>query len=735
VDIRNQAALLAAIVTLALAVAALLRANRPRVFTLFALFSLDLFAFTAAEFLHGLPGASFAHDTWKRIAVAAVALLPASSLAFFLEFLGVKRRPARRARDLMLLGSVSGVVVAVSPLVRSNLAMLLVAAYVILAMTVVLSVLWGETRAAPTRADRSRLTYLLVGALVVGILVALDLLPHGGVAYPLQGLGFIALTVYMFFLSQALLRRRLLDLHEFLGKIVVVTLLGLVLATVYGGLVSWVGQRPGLFFFNTLVASFVILSLFEPIRAKVEEWVVVTLFRERYELVRQLETLRDRITTVIDPAELGRVVLDGLTETRRVTHASLWLVAEDRPGYRLLDFRGPEPVPYLEPGIARSLVRAAGDGRSAVLMENLDRRIAELQAELPAAPADDKAQPRPVPLVKAKEIERLTDARAAMGTMKAGICMPLLAGDRVAGFLACWDERVQEAFASDEIAALIEVADRCAVVIDNSKLYQQMKERDRLAALGEMAAGLAHEIRNPLAAIKGATQYLDPRRLPAEDREFLEIIVEEVDRLNGVVTAFLDYARPLKSSMSPGDLGDILQRTFKLLAPQIPQGIEVSIDVAPELPPVECDAEQLKQVFLNLALNSFQAMPRGGQLRVSATLARDDLDGWREPRYRDARVEVRFRDTGPGISPQARESIFVPFYTTKEKGTGLGLAISQRIVKAHRGSLTVATPPEGGAEFTVSLPSIPVESATQLPAQPIPGATGGRRSRRRRRPA
>ncbi len=93
--------------------------------------------------------------------------------------------------------------------------------------------------------------------------------------------------------------------------------------------------------------------------------------------------------------------------------------------------------------------------------------------------------------------------------------MPLLAGDRAVGFLACWDERVQEAFASDEIAALIEVADRCALVIENSKLYQQMKERDRLAAIGEMSAGLAHEIRNPLAAIKGAAQYLDPSKLAA----------------------------------------------------------------------------------------------------------------------------------------------------------------------------------------------------------------------------
>ncbi len=583
-DIRDQAALLAAIVTLALAGAALLRSARPRSFTLFALLSLDLFVFAAAEFLHGLPGAQGGHDVWKRLAIGAGSLLPAAALAFFLEFLGVKRRPARRARDLMLAGSIFGLVVAVSPLARSDLAPLLVAGFVLLALAAVLSVVWRETAAAPTRADRSRLTYVLVGAMVVGTLAFLDFLPRLGVAYPLEGLGFMALTLYMFLLLQALLRRRLLDLHEFLGKIAVVTLLGLVLASIYGGLVSWVGVRPGLFFFNTLVASFVILSLFDPIRSKVEEWVVVNLFPERYELVRELEALRDRVVNVIDPGELERTVLDGLTETRRVTHASLWLVSEDRPGYRLLAFRGPEPVPFLEAGTARALLRAAGDGRRALLLENLDRRMAELQAEYPPAQGDAAAAPMPPAI--AQELERIVDAREAMALMKAGICMPLAAGDRVAGFLSCWDERVQEAFASDEIAALIEVADRCAVVIDNSKLYQQMKERDRLAALGEMAAGLAHEIRNPLAAIKGATQYLDPRRLPDDDREFLEIIVEEVDRLNGVVTAFLDYARPLKSSMSPGDVGDILQRTFKLLAPQVPEGIEVAIDAAPELPPV-----------------------------------------------------------------------------------------------------------------------------------------------------
>ncbi|HET9551718.1 MAG TPA: ATP-binding protein [Anaeromyxobacteraceae bacterium] len=730
-DIRTQAALLAAIVTLALSVASLLRDNRTRVFTLFSIFAFDLFLFSLALFFLRWEE-SFGEVWWDRLAVVAGALVPAASLAFFLEFLGVARRPARRARNAMLAGSLSGLAVAVSPLVYLKPAKLLVAAYVIFGLAVVLSVLWNRMRAAATRVERARLRYLFMGALVAMALSTFDMLPRFGLPYPAEGLGSITLTIFMFFLSQTLQRHRLLDLHEFLGKIVVVTALGLVLVAVYGGLVSWVGERRELFYFNTVVASFVILSLFEPMRERVEEWVVATLFHERYELVRRLEALRDRSGSVIDPAELAQVVLDGLVETRRVTHASLWLLAEERPGYRPIDFRGPAPAPFLEPAAARALHAATASGQKAVLLENLDRRMAELRRLLPPTPDAPEARTRGGTAAVAAELRRLGDARAVMTLMKAGICMPLTAGERAVGFLACWDERVPEAFASDEIAALLELADRCALVIENSKLYQQMKERDRLAALGEMSAGLAHEIRNPLAAIKGAIQYLDPKKLPEDDREFLEIMVDEVNRLNGVVTQFLDYSRPLKPSMAPADVNDVLTRTFRLLAPAWPSSIELHVELAPRLPRVLCDAEQLKQVFINLAQNGFQAMPRGGRLAVTTSVTRDDLAFWREGARRPDQVEIRFKDAGPGIPDEARERIFVPFYTTKEKGTGLGLAICQRIVKAHQGTIVVRSPPGEGAEFIISLPGLREERPEAERRRDGPEAEEARQRRRAR---
>ena len=731
-DIRTQAALLAAIVTLALAVAALLRDNRSRVFTLFAVFAADLFLFSLSSFFLRWSEA-FGVPWWERLAVVSGGLVPAAALAFFLEFLGVARRPARRARNTMLAGSLSGLIVAATPLVHVKAAKLLVAAYVVGGLAAVLSALWGKMHASQTRAERARLQYLFVGALVAVILSTLDMLPRLGLPYPLEGLGSITLTIFMFFLSQTLQRHRLLDLHEFLGKIVVVTALGLVLVAIYGGLVSWVGDRPELFYFNTVVASFVILSLFEPMRERVEEWVVATLFHERYELVRRLELIRQRTGNVIEPAGLAEVVLDGLVETRRVTHASLWLVADDRPGYRLLDFRGPPPVPFLEPATARALLGASASTQKAILLENIDRRVAELRAMLPPGPTEHESRSgRGAPAAVAEELKRLSDAGAVMSSMRAGICMPLLAGDRVVGFLACWDERVPEAFASDEIAALIEVADRCALVIENSKLYLQMKERDRLAALGEMSAGLAHEIRNPLAAIKGAVQFLDPAKLPMEDREFLEIVIEEVNRLNGVVTQFLDYSRPLKPALAPTDVNDVLERTFRLLQAEVPPAIGVELALAEWLPRVNADAEQLKQVFLNLALNAFQAMPGGGRLVVSTRLARDELAFWREGSRKADVVEVRFRDSGPGIAADARDRIFVPFYTTKEKGTGLGLAICQRLVKAHQGTIQVRSAPGEGAEFLVALPSLREERPPGAPRPPV-DEEEKRRAREQRR--
>ena len=702
VDARTQSALLAAIVCLALALAMLLRQGRTRLWTAFALLNFALLAYQVGDFLHGLLGT----QTWPlRLALAAAAFIPVAVLGFIVEFQG---ESAGRVVGLRRIATASGLAiaaVAVSPIALVPAARIAAAGAVFVQLTAAVSLLYARMRRAASRTERARLFYLWVGAaLCVGLTFGELLIRLAG--WPPPPFANVALTIYLYFLSQTILRHRLLDLNELLGKIVVLASVGVVLALIYGVLVRWTGgQSVGLFFFNTMVASFVILILFEPLKAKVEERVLAFFFAERFQFMQSLGALRQRMAGIIDVRELGQVVLDGLYETRRVTHASIYLLADDGLGYRRLDCRGPAPTPYIDAATMRALVQSAQAGQKAQLVELVERRLAELRQLLPGESETASS-------ALAEERTRLSEIGAAMAAMRAGVTIPLIASQRVVGFLCLLDDRVPEAFASDELAAMLEVGEQAAITIENSRLYEKMKERDRLAALGEMAAGLAHEIRNPLGAIKGAAQYLDPAGMPAGDAEILNIIVEEVNRLDAVVAQFLQYSRPLPAATSgkfqPTDLNDVLWKTMKLIENDLPRNVAVELDLTPGMPSIRADAEQLKQVFINLALNAVQAMPDGGRLTVRTRRPHAPVElGLSDstPRYSADQVEVRFADTGAGIPEDALDRIFIPFYTTKSKGTGLGLAISQRIVKGHGGTIEVQSRLGEGSEFILRFPS------------------------------
>jgi signal transduction histidine kinase len=192
--------------------------------------------------------------------------------------------------------------------------------------------------------------------------------------------------------------------------------------------------------------------------------------------------------------------------------------------------------------------------------------------------------------------------------------------------------------------------------------------------------------------------------------------------------------------MAPTDVNEILQRTAKLLQAELPPHISFELQLDRDLPRVQGDAEQLKQVFINLALNALEAMPDRGKLTLSTRVARDEAAVFHASFNRNDTVEIRFKDTGPGVSEEDRENIFVPFFTTKEKGTGLGLAICQRIVKAHQGSIRVLGGKEG-AEFVIAIPGVREERASQPSEEAKPAASAsapplqqtGRRKKKRRR--
>lgn len=245
-------------------------------------------------------------------------------------------------------------------------------------------------------------------------------------------------------------------------------------------------------------------------------------------------------------------------------------------------------------------------------------------------------------------------------------------------------------------ASLTELSDKVSTVVGRLQAAEhESLRREQMAALGQLAAGLAHELRNPLTAIQtlveAAREEQGGGALRGRD---LEVLDEEIARLNRSIQSFLDYARPPKLQRSPVDLRDVVEKTRQLLAPRAQrQEIELQAVIPDKPVVVPADAEQLRQVVLNLALNAFDAVGHSGQvtMQVSSNGRGDAL--------------LTVADTGPGIPESVRDRLFEPFVSSKESGTGLGLTICRRIVEQHGGTIEAANRREGGAMFAVHLPA------------------------------
>lgn len=233
-----------------------------------------------------------------------------------------------------------------------------------------------------------------------------------------------------------------------------------------------------------------------------------------------------------------------------------------------------------------------------------------------------------------------------------------------------------------------------------AEVQEEARRTERLAALGQMSAGLAHEIRNPLGVIKGSAEMLTKKLQDSNPlaSELAGYISSETNRLSALVARFLDFARPQALELIPGSITEVVDRALAAVVTQRPDAkVTVEREYAQGLPQVRMDDRLCEQVFQNLALNAYEAMePGGGTLRVEIAAVR---------RAAGSGVEVTLRDTGPGIPPEICEQIFNPFFTTKKTGVGLGLAIVSKIVDDHRGSLQVESTLGQGACFRVFFPS------------------------------
>ncbi len=700
-DLRARTTLFCAVLAFAIALSMLLRGRRA-VHWLFAAFATDVAFWYGSQSLASL----FKDTVWDRVTAVLTVLLPQFAVHLFKSSVPLETGSVHSSR-LAKVAAVAGAIMLaleLSPYDDTPVVLGLAYVYVFGFLVAALITLARRGQKSPSRAVRDRVRFLVVvGALATTFTLADFLSFLGGPVRHLPPIGAVLATVFLFVLAESLTRPRLADLYEMAGRLLVSTALAFCLAGIFYVFVTYVGRFNT--YLNAVLAAIVFLVLFEPLQSEVETRIHQFLFRERYDLETIVTELRRRLAHVLEIDEMAVTLLGGLERSRRATSVAVYLRDQDGDGFDLVGSVGAQAPQRLESLSIRPLLERM-------------RTIAGISLEEVAREQ------------KEGDVPMLTAAQS-LGALKGCVLLAVRDDEELVGLICVADDRVRDAFTPEEVALLETVAAQIGVAIANSRVYSRMKERDRLAALGAMAAGLAHEVKNPLGAIKGAAQLLEELEgsgtSDQSSREFIGIILEEVERLDRVVGSFLDYARPNAGNPVPLDINAAVRRTVQILSSQQTEDVELKLELTEKLPRAKIDPEQFRQVLINLVQNAIQAMDGRGRVAVSTAHRRvQSRAAWSPPpsdRSGAVRpdelefVEVSVRDTGPGISKKVLKNLFVPFFTTKARGTGLGLAISQSIVQTAGGSIDVQTNAEKGTTFTIVLPSAGWSLPTPAPTE------------------
>ena len=505
---------------------------------------------------------------------------------------------------------------------------------------------------------------------------------------PIVPIGNIAISIYIGVFAYTILTYRLLDIDIIFKKSLIYALLLLMLLVpcylivMWGQLTSF-GNINYVFSFVTLLLLVVVAFLFPKVRFRTEEALERVLFQKRVDYRDTLLRSSRDMVSIVNIDQLSNSLIRTVARAFGTDKASLYLLDETKGTYSMAARIAPDDEPYGENTIARD------------------------------SPLVGRLKRIPEALVK-EELEMIRDdgdAQAVslrMTQLGAQIAVPITSKEKLIGIVNLGHREGKEIYSNEDLELLLTLANQAAIAIENARLYQNLKQSqdtlrraDRLSSLGLLTAGLAHEIRNPLVAIRTFTQLLPERYDDAEFREgFQGLALKEVDRICGLITDLLSFARPSKPNVAPEDMSDVIDGIARILETQAKEkGVEIVRDFGANLPKVWIDREQMKQVFMNLILNAIQAMKDGGSIVVSTRLYTREQAG-KPAQF----VQVEIRDTGIGISEENLEHIFDPFFTNKDEGSGLGLSISHQIVQEHGGYITVESELEKGTAFFVNLP-------------------------------
>jgi len=396
-----------------------------------------------------------------------------------------------------------------------------------------------------------------------------------------------------------------------------------------------------------------------------------------------LETLKNfsiALDSIPDQKSLAKQILETMVKTMVVQTASLFLLNEKKGGFNLV-----ESI-HSKVRMSPSSILAREDP---LFQELLKRGDILLRDEL----------------VRAIPSSKEADLSERMSLLEAAISIPLILKGNLNGMICLGSKSPPDTYTHEDVEFLSILAYQSANALENRRLTEDLKKSkshmqraDRLASLGTLTAALAHEIRNPLVAIKTFTQLL-PERFDDEEfrNHFLHIVSGEVDRISTLINELLEFARPSDPKVEAEDINTILDSIILLVSSGTKKKhIHINKDFPPNLPSVPIDREQMKQVFLNILINAIEATADSGKICVK-TRPYIKSNG-------DPYIQIEFTDTGCGIPAEYLENIFNPFFTTKHKGSGLGLSISNQIVQEHKGYIDVESQLNNGSSFYVNLP-------------------------------
>ena len=646
-DYYAQGSLVAAIVALAIAGYLRVWAKNDKEARAFADLSFLIFLWCLPEYLWKTLGSDF----WHRVSLAGVLFIP--PFAFRYSGAAVRTRPKWFPIALGAGMSISAAFIltlASDRLLSSawwNVAALLYV-YPYLGLCLYIVVAHGY-RASPSAIERKKYQFLLVGGGIASLVAPLNFLPGTGVYFP--PLAAFAVLLFFYFMATGILHLHFFEFPDIVGRGIILVIQVFAFAVVFGVLEVASGRKFWFPLAGVFLISFFLLTFYPVLMRKLGGISSDLLVRESRAVQAKLGDFAKRLPDCSSLSEIAREMEEGLAQVPFVARASLWIRPEGGTD------EGIGVLPVRQDEYLRAFHRFVRRFPALRFMEHGGSRAADV------AIWDD--------------------------TWNASFPI-FLRGEMIGVTLFLWKEKSPS---FREMELLTPFLEGIGLAVENIRQKQRIQRREHFATVGELAAGLAHEVRTPAGVIKGAAQFLSREALPKE-REFLDIIVEEADRLNSVVTEFLEYARPADRAPLRISLREPVERAMARIRRERSREmnrIRTGLHVAETTPKVNADPSEIERVVFNLLTNAVEAMPEGGELTVRVHSAGGE-----------GRISVE--DTGTGVSDEDRPQLFRPFFTTRERGVGMGLAICRRIVEENGGSIAVESAPGKGSRFTIKLP-------------------------------